>query len=82
MQPSATLQEIGAYVEQGHDFNYCFVVYTQGVSAISSSMLEDTNEAGAHLFGRVGGQTKALSKSSLPFPSLAVVQHPTKPSRV
>lgn len=46
LQPSASLEDIRSFSEIGSKYNYCFVVYTQGAAAISSSMLDESNEAG------------------------------------
>lgn len=46
-QPSARYEEIHNFSEIGKDYSYCFVVFTQGSTAVSASSLADTSEEGA-----------------------------------
>eukprot|EP00873_Tetraselmis_striata_P021333 jgi/Tetstr1/441597/TSEL_029825.t1 len=43
-QPSARYEEIHNFSEIGKDYSYCFVVFTQGSTAVSASSLADTSE--------------------------------------
>jgi hypothetical protein len=45
-QPSAQYEEVQNFSELGKDYSYCFVVFTQGSTAVSASSLADTAEQG------------------------------------
>eukprot|EP00951_Prasinocladus_malaysianus_P020939 scaffold172391_cov39-Prasinocladus_malaysianus.AAC.1 len=46
-QPPTPYSEIGNYAALGDQFSYCFMVFTQGISAVSEASLLDTSERGA-----------------------------------